>query len=74
MKLADMPEVRALSAPEKLQLVEELWQDVARDLGKVEVSGAEKELLDQRWAAFLCDPSSALGLEQFKGRVKALRG
>lgn len=74
MKLANLPEVQALSAPEKLQLAEELWVDVARDLSKVEVSAAERELLDQRWAAFLRDPSSALGLAQFKDRVKALRG
>ena len=73
MKLADLPNVRALSAHEKLELADELWRDVARDLEKLEVSAAEKELLDDRWAAFLGDPSSALGLEQFKARVKALR-
>ena len=74
MKLADLPEVRALSTQEKLQLVDELWQDVALDLEKLDVSAEEKELLDDRWAAFLRDPSLALGLEQFKESVKALRG
>jgi putative addiction module component (TIGR02574 family) len=73
MKLADLPQVRALSPEEKLQLVDELWQDVARDLEKKEISAAERELLDERWAAFLRDPSSALTLDQFKTRVKALR-
>ena len=74
MRLADLPQVRALSAEEKLQLVDELWQDVAREMDKMEVSAAERKLLDERWAAFLQDPSSALNLEQFKTRVKALRG
>jgi putative addiction module component (TIGR02574 family) len=73
MKLADLPQVRGVSAEEKLQLVDELWQDVARDLEQLEISAAEKELLDGRWAAFLRDPSSALTLEQFKTRVKARR-
>jgi putative addiction module component (TIGR02574 family) len=73
MKLADLPNIRALSAREKLQLLDELWQDVARDLDSLEISGAEKELLDQRWAAFLRDPAAALTLEQFKQQVKALR-
>ncbi len=73
MRLSDLPQIRALSAEEKLQLVDELWQDVARDLESREVSAAERELLDERWAAFLRDPSSALSLEQFKARVKALR-
>lgn len=74
MKLADLPQVRALSAEQKLELVDELWQDVARDLEKLEISAVEKELLDERWAAFLKDPSSALTLEQFKTMVKARRG
>jgi putative addiction module component (TIGR02574 family) len=73
MKLADLPDIRALSAREKLQLLDELWQDVAHDLDSLEVSETEKELLDQRWATFLRDPAAALSLEQFKERVKTLR-
>ena len=72
MRLADLPEVRVLSAREKLQLLDELWQDVAHDLDTFEVSQTEKELLDQRWAAFLRNPA-ALSLEQFKERVQTLR-
>lgn len=74
MTLTDLPQVRALSAREKLQLVDELWLSVAPELDALEVSGEEKTLLDERWAAFLEDPASALTLEQFKDRLKALRG
>ena len=73
MKLADLPEVRALSTREKLQLVDELWEDVGRGLDSLEVSREEREVLDERWAAFLRDPSRALTLEEFKERVNALR-
>lgn len=73
MRLADLPEVRALSPQEKLELVEELWQEAARDLEGFGVSSHEEQLLDQRWAAFLLDPSSALTLEQLQEKVKALR-
>jgi putative addiction module component (TIGR02574 family) len=73
MRLADLPEIRALSPRQKLQLLDELWQDVTRDLDSLEVSEKEKELLDQRWASFLRDPAAALSLEQFKERVKTLR-
>ena len=73
MRLADLPDVRALSAREKLQLLDELWQDLAHSLDAIEVSETEKELLDQRWDVFLRDPAAALSLEQFKERVKALR-
>jgi len=60
MKLADFPEVQALSAQDKLQLVDELWLSVAPQLGSMAVSQEEKDILDARWAAFLKDPSSAL--------------
>jgi putative addiction module component (TIGR02574 family) len=73
MRLAELPGIRALPAREKLQLLDELWQDGAHDLDSLKVSKTEKELLDQRWAAFLRDPAAALTLEQFKERVKALR-
>jgi hypothetical protein len=39
----------------------------------LEVSTEAKGMLDERWAAFLQDPASALTLEQFKERLKALR-
>jgi putative addiction module component (TIGR02574 family) len=73
MKLADFPEVQALSAQEKLQLVDELWLSVAPQLGSLAVSQEEKDLLDARWAAFLKDPSSALTLEQFQKKMRKRR-
>lgn len=73
MKLADFPEVRALSAQEKLQLVDELWLSVAPQLGSMAVSQEEKDLLDSRWAAFLKDPSVALTLEQFQEKMQKRR-
>ena len=74
MKLADFPEVRALSAQEKLQLVDELWLSVGPQLDSLAVSREEKDLLDARWAAFLKDPSSALTLEQFQEKMRKIRG
>jgi putative addiction module component (TIGR02574 family) len=73
MTLADFPELQALSAREKLELVDELWVAVAPDLDKLETSTEEKQILDDRWARFLKDPGSALTLEQFQARLQALR-
>ena len=73
MSLRDLPEVRALSAREKLQLVDELWLSVATELDALAVSEEEKTALDERWAAFLKNPASALSLGQFQERLKTLR-
>jgi len=73
MRLADLPQVRSLPVREKLELADELWQEAAHELESLEVTPAEKNLLDERWAAFLLNPASALTLEQFKEKVKKLR-
>jgi putative addiction module component (TIGR02574 family) len=68
-KAAALPEVQALSAREKLQLVDDLWISLARDLEKLEVSDEEKRLLDERWASYERNPASALTLEQLKAKI-----
>ena len=73
MALADFPQVQALSAREKLQLLDELWIEVAHQADSLEVTSEEKQLLDARWKRFLSNPSSALTLEEFKKRLHTLR-
>ena len=73
MTLTELPQVQALSVREKLELVDEIWKSVAPDLEGLEVSAEDKVLLDQRWASFLDDPSTALTPEKFKEQLKAIR-
>lgn len=73
MTLTDLPEIKALSAREKLELVDELWKSVAPELDSLQVSDEEKQILDKRWAAFLRNPAAALTPEQFKEQIKAHR-
>ncbi len=73
MKLADFPEVGALSAQEKLELVDELWFSIAPQLDSMAVSQDEKDLLDSRWAAFLKDPASAMTVEEFREKMRKHR-
>ena len=49
MTLSDLPEVRALSAREKLQLIDELLVQLARDIDSLDTTGEEKRLLEDRW-------------------------
>lgn len=73
MTLTGLPQVQALSVREKLELVDEIWISVASDLDTLEVSPEEKEKLDQRWADFIGNPSSALTPEQFREQLQAIR-
>ena len=63
-----------MTIEEKLQLVDELWLSMSPELESLDLSLGERELLDERWAAFLKDPTSALTLEEFQQRMKAIRG
>ena len=70
MKLTQLPEVLALSASEKLELLDELLQSVVHDIGS-EVTPEVKQLLEARWAEHLADPSKALTLDQFNAALDA---
>jgi putative addiction module component (TIGR02574 family) len=57
MLLERLPEVQSLAPEEKWRLIDELWRDLARQL---EAAGPETnviDLLEQRFSAYLADPS-----------------
>jgi putative addiction module component (TIGR02574 family) len=59
-----------LSPSEKLQLVEDLWDDLAATPETVPVHDWEKEELARRKANLLKNPTSGLTWEEVKRRVR----
>jgi putative addiction module component (TIGR02574 family) len=70
MPLADFPEIAALSSAEKLELIGELWDDVASNPKDVPVPEWIKEELDRRKAAHEANPSSARTWEEVKAHAR----
>ena len=64
-------EVCKLSIAEKIRLAEDLWDEVAAVGEKFPVPEAHKRLLDERLAAHLASPDSAITLEEFRRRLAA---
>ncbi len=60
-----------LSPSEKLQLVEDLWDDIAAEPETVPVHDWQKQELERRKANLLNNPASALPWEEVKLRVRA---
>jgi putative addiction module component (TIGR02574 family) len=60
-----------LSPSEKLQLVEDLWDDLAAEPGAVPVHDWQKQELARRKANLLKNPASGLAWEEAKRRVRA---
>jgi putative addiction module component (TIGR02574 family) len=63
-----------LSPAEKLQLVEDLWDDLAADPTAVPVHDWQKEELARRKANLMKNPASGLTWEEVKRRVRSRNG
>ena len=63
-----------LSPSEKLQLVEDLWDDLASSPEEVPVHDWQKKELARRKANLLQNPASGLSWEEVKLRVRSRHG
>ncbi len=63
-----------LSVSEKLQLVEDLWDDIASDPTAVPVYDWQKEELDRRKQRLMKDPGSAFSWEEIRRRIRVRHG
>jgi putative addiction module component (TIGR02574 family) len=63
-----------LSAAEKLQLVQDLWDDLAANPANVPVEDWQIEELDRRKANLERNPASALTWDEVKKRIRERYG
>lgn len=63
-----------LSLSEKLQLVEDLWDDIASNPEDVPVHDWQKEELSRRKQNLLSNPGSGLSWEEIQRRVRSRYG
>lgn len=54
---------RKLSIPERLDLVEDIWDSIAQDAQALALTVEERAELDRRWADHERDPNSAIPWE-----------
>ena len=69
MKVKDLPEISKLSVPEKILLVEDLWDSIASNAASVPVPESHKAELDNRFERFRSAPGALLSLDELKARV-----
>jgi len=70
----NMASVFDLSPSEKLQLVEDLWDDLAATPESVPVHEWQKEELARRKANLMNTPASGLSWDEVKRRVRGRHG
>ena len=70
----DVGSIFDLSPAEKLQLVEDLWDDLAATPESIPVHDWQKEELARRKANLLKNPASGLTWEEVKRRIRSRHG
>lgn len=60
MKKLTVSDVIALSVPERIQLVEDIWDTIAANIESIELTEKEKKLINDRLEAYHQNPDSGL--------------
>ena len=70
MHITDIPEITPLSTPEKILLVEELWDSIASEESRVSVPQSHLEELDRRQKHYQSTPGNLLSLEELQAKIE----
>jgi len=70
MRVSDIHEIIKLSTPEKILLVEDLWDSIALDESVVPVPQSHMEELDRRLERYGSPPGNLLSLEELRTRIE----
>ncbi len=69
----DVSALFRLSVAERLQLVEDLWDSIAAELGSMPLSDSLTQEMERRLQEYLKDPTRAVPYEEVKRRMKERR-
>lgn len=70
MRVRDIPEINKLSTPEKILLVEDIWDSIASNEAIVPVPQSHMEELDRRLKRYESSPGNLLSLEELQARIE----
>jgi len=69
MNVNNIPGIDQLSIPEKILLVEDLWDSIVTDESSVPVPESHKNELDKRYDRYLASPGNLLSLKDLQERI-----
>ncbi|MDY7032957.1 MAG: addiction module protein [Thermodesulfobacteriota bacterium] len=71
MKQITATDVLALSIPERIQLVEDIWDTIAYEPEAIELTEEEKKIIDKRLEAYHRNPDSGSPWEDVYKKIVA---
>lgn len=66
-----MQDILKLSVPERILMVEAIWDSIAENDEQVELSAETKQLLDERLEAHKNNPKEGSSWDEVKARIKS---
>ena len=70
MRVKDLPEISRLSTPEKILLVEDLWDSISADESSIPVPESHKAELEKRLKRHESAPGGLLSLDDLQARIE----
>jgi putative addiction module component (TIGR02574 family) len=70
MRVKDLPEISNLSIPEKILLIEDLWDSISADEASIPVPESHKAELDARLKRYESAPGTLLSLDDLRTRIE----
>jgi len=71
MRVSDISEIKKMSTPEKILLVEDLWDSIATDESEVPVPQSHMEELDRRLKRYEAAQGELLSLAELRIRIES---
>lgn len=67
-----MTEILQLSVPERIQLVEDIWDSILAVPESLKLTEAQRQELDRRLKAYHQDPEASVPWDEVKQRIRSL--
>ena len=74
MKKVTAADTLSLSIPDRIQLVEDIWDTIASQAEGVELTDEEKKLIDERLEAYYRDPQVGSSWNEVYQRIVSTHG
>ncbi len=70
MRAIDIPQINKLSVPEKILLVEDLWDNISSEESAIPVPQSHMKELDKRLSRHKSGPGELLTLDELQSRIE----
>ena len=73
MSVINVSRIKKMSVPDRLSVIEDIWDSMAGDAGQMEVPGWHRDILRKRLAAYRANPKEGKSWSAVRRRIEQSR-